>query len=148
MTSTQSTQEETIFKTDGRGRVRVPAERREALLDEFERSGLSGMKFAQLTGVKYATFANWVQKRRRARATVPVGVEQTGGAGAEARAASARSGPMRLFEAFAEIEGSARGGGLHIELPGGARMHVESPTQLRLTAELLRMLAQTGGRAC
>ena len=53
--------------TDARGRVRVPVERREALLDEFERSGLSGVKFAQMVGVKYSTFALWVQKRRKAR---------------------------------------------------------------------------------
>ena len=40
-----------VLKSDTRGRVRVPVERREALLDEFERSGLSGLKFAALAGV-------------------------------------------------------------------------------------------------
>ena len=59
--------EEKLLTSDTRGRVRVPVERREALLDEFERSGLSGLKFAQLTGVKYPTFALWVQKRWKAR---------------------------------------------------------------------------------
>jgi len=39
-----------VLKTDTRGRVRVPAERREALLDEFEKSGMSGAKFARLAG--------------------------------------------------------------------------------------------------
>ena len=48
-----------VLKTDKRGRVRVPVERREALLDEFEKSGMSGAKFARLAGIKYATFANW-----------------------------------------------------------------------------------------
>jgi DNA-binding transcriptional regulator/RsmH inhibitor MraZ len=47
-----------VLKTDTRGRVRVPAERREALLDEFEKSGMSGAKFARLAGIHYATFAN------------------------------------------------------------------------------------------
>src|SRR5215204_860588 len=61
------TQEEKLIPTDSRGRVRVPPERREALLDEFERSGLSGVKFAQIAGVKYPTFALWAQKRRKAR---------------------------------------------------------------------------------
>lgn len=56
-----------VLKQDVRGRVRVPEERREALLDEFERSGASGAKFARLAGSKYATFANWVMKRRRER---------------------------------------------------------------------------------
>ena len=58
-------QDQKLMTTDARGRVRVPKERREALLDEFEQSGLSGVKFAQLAGVKYPTFALWVQKRRK-----------------------------------------------------------------------------------
>ena len=45
----------------------MSVERREALLDEFERSGLSGVKFAQLAGIKYQTFALWARKRREAR---------------------------------------------------------------------------------
>lgn len=56
-----------VFKQDGLGRVRMPAARREQLLDEFERSGLSGKKFTALAGIKYQTFATWVQKRRRQR---------------------------------------------------------------------------------
>jgi len=51
--------DETILKTDVLGRVRTPRERREHLLDEFERSGLSGKKFAALAGIKYPTFATW-----------------------------------------------------------------------------------------
>lgn len=42
---------QSLLKTDVRGRVRTPVERREALLDEFERSGLGGPKFAALVGV-------------------------------------------------------------------------------------------------
>jgi len=56
-----------VLKIDERGRVRVPVERREALLDEFEKSGMSGAKFARLAGIKYATFANWTLARRKAR---------------------------------------------------------------------------------
>lgn len=56
-----------VLKTDELGRVRVPKERQEALLDEFERSGLSGVKFAALAGIKYPTFALWAQKRRKDR---------------------------------------------------------------------------------
>ena len=56
-----------ILRTDSRGRVKTPAERREALLDEFERSGLSGMKFAALVGIKYQTFGAWATKRRKQR---------------------------------------------------------------------------------
>ena len=53
-----------IIKTDGR--MRVPTERRQNLLAEYEQSGLSAKKFAQLAGLKYQTFANWLQKRRAA----------------------------------------------------------------------------------
>ena len=48
------------------GRVQTSTAQREAVLDEFERSGLCGTKFAQVAGVNYHTFASWVQKRRRA----------------------------------------------------------------------------------
>ena len=59
-----------VLKIDEVGRVRTPAERRESLLDEFERSGLSGPKFAALAGIKYQTFAAWAAKRRRQRLSV------------------------------------------------------------------------------
>ena len=48
-----------ILKTDSRGRVRMPPQRREELLMEFERSGLPATKFAALAGVRYQTFATW-----------------------------------------------------------------------------------------
>jgi hypothetical protein len=117
-----------VLKTDGRGRVRVPVERREALLDEFEKSGMSGARFARLAGIKYATFANWTQARRKAKAQETLG-----------------SGPLRLIEAVMEGGGSGSGG-LVIELPGGGRVRAESPLQLRLAAELLTMMAQNSNR--
>ena len=40
---------------------------REALLDEFERSGGSAAQFAAYVGLRYSTFANWVNNRRRQR---------------------------------------------------------------------------------
>jgi hypothetical protein len=64
MTDTNEAVEQ-ILKTDAQGRVRTPAKRRESLLEEFDRSGLSGSKFAELAGIKYQTFATWLQKRRR-----------------------------------------------------------------------------------
>jgi hypothetical protein len=56
----------TVLKTDVLGRVKTSARQREAMLDEFERSGLSATKFAAVAGVNYQTFASWVQKRRKA----------------------------------------------------------------------------------
>ena len=137
-----STHEETILKTDGRGRVRTPVEQREALLDEFERSGVSGMKFAQLAGIKYATFANWIQKRRRARHPE---AERSSESGGPTSGMVAPTKPVRLFEAFVGRDATV---GLQIELPGGARMRVESAGQARLAAELLRLLSVAGARPC
>ena len=134
MVMTSTTETNAVFKQDRKGRVRVPRERREALLSEFARSGLSGAAFARLAGVNYATFANWVQKRRRAG-----GVE------------APRSGSVQLVEAVVEesvgAPGGTRGGGLLVELPGGCRVAVETPLQLALAAELIKLVAQ-GGRRC
>lgn len=131
-----------VLKSDAKGRGRVPVERREALLDEFERSGLSAMKFAALVGVKYATFAYWVQRRRQARLAQP---SQEGAAPMEQVEGSRGPEPVRLLEAFAESGRSSLEGALTIELPGGARVVVDSLTQLPMIAELLGML-NCGGR--
>jgi hypothetical protein len=135
------TEGDQILKSDACGRVRVPVERQEALLDEFEHSGLSGVKFAKLVGVKYPTFALWVQKRRRARA-------EARGQEAEVSVATVRR-PIRLFEAVPGEPAAGRSGVvLTVELPGGGRLLVEAPSQLRWAAELLRLLSQANGRPC
>jgi outer membrane protein assembly factor BamB len=50
------------FQMDSKGRVRVSRERREQLLDEFEKSGLSGAQFARTVGVKYQIFSDHFSK--------------------------------------------------------------------------------------
>ena len=134
MTFMSGEAEAAILRQDQRGRVRVPAERREALLDEFERSGASAARFARLAGINYQTFAGWVQKRRQSRATAssPVG---EGGCGAG-------GGPLRLFQALVDDHGAARGSGLVVELPGGSRIILGSPLELELAAELVALIAQ------
>ena len=57
-----------IMSQDAQGRVLVSRERRESLLEEYDRSGMSGVKFAQYVGIKYSTLAYWLQSRRRHRA--------------------------------------------------------------------------------
>jgi hypothetical protein len=42
-------------------------ERRESLLAEYDRSGMSGVRFAQYLGIKYTTLAYWIRSRRRQR---------------------------------------------------------------------------------
>jgi len=147
MTSTR--REAEVFKQDARGRVRVAAQRREALLDEFEKSGASGMKFARLVGIKYSTFAHWVKQRRERPAATKLAVC----AASAASGSTANAGSVRLFEALVEgspcrAEPSGTMAGLVVELPGGSRLRVESPVQLRLAAELVSMIAQTGLGRC
>ena len=117
---------ETILKTDVLGRIKTPRERREQLLDEFERSGLTGQKFAAVVGVKYQTFATWAQERRRARGTYPV-----------------VKGPKRLRWVEAVVEsGDGEAKPLVLELPGGARMEIKDVGQAALAGALLRTLAK------
>ena len=54
-----------VLKRDAGGRVLVPLPRQVELVREFERSGLSGPKFATLAGVNYQTFAAWRRKHGR-----------------------------------------------------------------------------------
>jgi hypothetical protein len=84
-----------ILKQAGRGHVRMPVRRREALLDEFEKSGASGAKFARLAGIKYATFAGWVLKRRKQRGKL---VKSLPASPAGSDDAVVNAGPVRLFE--------------------------------------------------
>lgn len=56
-----------ILKTDVLGRITIGREQREAILNAFESSGMSGQAFAQHHGIKIQTFASWMQKRRRMR---------------------------------------------------------------------------------
>jgi len=52
-----------ILKRDSAGWVKTPRELRQAILEKFDRSGMSGQKFAKWAEIKYTTFANWLQQR-------------------------------------------------------------------------------------
>ena len=131
---TPTTMPEDLLKSDVLGRVRTPGGRREALLDEFERSGLTGQKFAGFVGVKYQTFASWMQKRRRARGEYPKLKAPAGGA--------KESEPVQWLVAVSE-EGRAKSNGLRLELPGGAWLKIVDAEQAALAGRLLRELLGT-----
>jgi hypothetical protein len=125
-----------ILKTDALGRVRTSAERRERLLDEYEGSGVSGRKFAELTGIKYQTLASWVQRRRRHR-------------GKEAKTkAPPNAAAVRWLEAVVEKSAQANLGvkatGLQVHLPGGVRLEIGSSEEVPLAAALLRAWEKAG----
>lgn len=89
---------------DSKGRLRTSKEQRRVILAEFERSGISAAAFAQRTGLKYSTFAAWVQRYRRTKRPV-------------------RKSPLRLLEAVA-TQPAPIVVPLQVQLPGGARLEI------------------------
>jgi hypothetical protein len=127
----------TILKRDALGRVTLPRAQREALLDEFERSGLPATRFARAAGINYQTFACWAQQRRHVRgsyAQMPM-----------------PSAVLRFLEVvppstapadptLAAMTLPASAATLEVRLPGGASMLVTDSTQAALAAQILRSL--------
>jgi hypothetical protein len=122
---------------NSRGQIRVSRKKREALLAEFDQSGMTGSKFAKQEGIKYTTFANWLQKRRRQRSkTIP----------------SPKSVPdtrrkVRWLEAV--VDGSRQKEPaklatvtLSVHAPGRVRMELSDDKHVKLAAQLLRELGQ------
>ena len=133
-----------IFKRDKMGRVRVSRARREALLNEFERGGTSGAQFADYVGIKYSTFATWIQKRRRHQAS---GV----GIGHQSRVLKRkRTAPIRWLETMVDTEGkeSRPEARLRVHLPGGAHLEITNGAQAGLAAVLLDNLGRLGVKGC
>ncbi len=125
-----NTEETLILKTDVLGRVRMPADRREAILDAFEQSGMSGQAFAAQIGVKYPTFATWVQKRRRQRGQYP-----------EKKLSGPVSSEFTFVEAQMEkapVESSQ--GVLEVQTAEGVKLMIRSQDEVALAAQLIRSL--------
>ena len=120
-----------LIKTDCTGRIRVSPQHREQLLNTFESSGMSGMGFAKYCGVKYSTFASWVQKRKRERNQHPPQHDPA---------------PQNLLSSLAEVKvgpgGKTTAAEICIELPGGARLTLGHPAQAQLAAALIDNLSR------
>jgi hypothetical protein len=132
MTTLTKTDEISIIKTDEVGRRQTPAARRERLLDEFDRSGLSAARFAAVTGLKYSTFAAWVHRRRKQPAAAKVPAQS--------------ADPVRWLEAVvatAQTAGEPISAVVVLQLPGGVRLEVTDERQAALAAMLVRALAKS-----
>jgi hypothetical protein len=125
----------TILKRDATGRVHCSREQREALLDEFERSGLKGAAFVRTVGISYPTFASWIQQRRHGRGDYRHKGER-----------AAAKGPKEPRWIEATMSGSpqpvssATAPPLRVELPCGSRLLVGDARQADLAARLLQAL--------
>lgn len=104
---------------DTKGRLRASKEQRRVILAKFEESGLSAARFAQRTGLKYSTFAAWVQRYRRVKRPE-------------------RKPALRLLEAV--VAPTAPTAGLQVHLPNGARLEISDASQIPLAAALVRAL--------
>lgn len=133
------------------GTFGYPRVRREALLDEFERCGVSAAEFATHIGVKYSTFCHWKRCRDLDRIRQTVEGEET---------ETAVSKTVWL-EAVADTQVVSVEDGLGnrpavdlplaalpITLPGGARLEISHRSQLPLAAGLPEMLRNGGVASC
>jgi hypothetical protein len=128
MTNTEN--EPKLLKTDTRGRVVTPPARRQQLLDEFDKSGLSGTKFAALAGVKYQTFASWLQARRRQRGMVGTHPPP-----------SSKVSSVRWLEAVVDQAQDDATGAVGVRLPNGLLVEVTHAAQVPLAVALVRVLS-------
>lgn len=111
---------------DTLGRVRTPREKREQILDEYERSGMSGAAFAALVGVKYPTLASWIQQRRR-----------NGAAASLATAAT-----VRWVEALPahEVTAPLTSGTLRVQIGAAVWLEVTNVEQASWAGQMLRTM--------
>lgn len=127
-----------ILKSDALGRVRTPASDREAILDAFEESGLSGAAFARAHGIKYCTFATWRQKRKKQRGEYPITRSQTS-------ESDSGNSPFTFLEVIpGEHSKSATPdrteSRITIDLGGGMKMDITSESQAALAARFIRLV--------
>ncbi len=109
--------------TDELGRIRLSSEHKEALLDAFERSSMSGLGFARKYGLTYSTFASWVRKRKDAQCP-------------QASNSSALDSLVEITPAQPPSTG------LVVELGCGSRIHLSDATHVPLAAALLKTLSR------
>jgi transposase-like protein len=105
---------------DTKGRLRASKEQRRVILAKFEQSGMSAAQFAQRTGLKYSTFAAWVQRYRRTKRPE-------------------RKPAVHLLEAVVTPAAPAAAL-LVVHLSGGARLEMSDASQIPLVVALVRAL--------
>ena len=150
---TTSIPDGTILKRDRLGRITTPRERRETLLKEFDQSGMSGAQFAQWAGIKYPTFASWVQQRREQaerrqkehpEKSAPVAVARIA---EKPKAVSTTTGAVQWVEAMEMAQSNATKdapcdsrGAMVVQGPRGVRLELHEERHVLWAVKLLRQL--------
>jgi hypothetical protein len=123
VTNTTVTMEvvETEEKRDRRGRKLTPAKRRTELVAAWRHSGLTQAEFARREGVRYPTFATWVQ---------------------QSRLAEGRTKTAAVKVRFAEVKLPATTGlpGVEVRLPDGTLVRGASAREVAAVVRALRGL--------
>lgn len=103
-------------KQDARGRRIARAEERAALVEAYEKSGLTQRAFAEREGVKYCTFTAWLGRHRRSPQAKPEG-------------------------AFAQVDlglGGRLGGAIEVVMPDGVLVRGHDGGQIAILVAKLR----------
>jgi hypothetical protein len=116
-----------VLKQDTLGRVHTPLERREALVTEFRRSGLSAVQFSKLVGVRYSTFWTWLRHFDR-------------GLKAPSRMPGGKPKFVEVCVDPTKERSTTPPAGLHISLPGGAQLTICDAVEVSLAAQLIKAL--------
>lgn len=118
-------------RRDGLGRVHVPVERQQELVEAYRASGLTRRRFARQEGVRYTTFCTWVQRADKAAGASGAATTRPKRAGTGLRAAPQIS--------FAEVALPASAGrGLEVCLTDGTILRGERVEELAALARALR----------
>ena len=118
-----------LIKTDRLGRLQISSEHRQMLLDKFDASAMSGQAFAKMHGIKYPTFANWCQKRKRGRNQYPQVPD---------------SNDLKLMESLTEVicqkSSESSEDVLTVQFGKGIELSISNDAQLSLAAKLIKQL--------
>lgn len=121
VTNTTATTElvETGEQRDRRGRKLTPAHRRAELVAAWRQSGMTQAEFARREGVRYPTFATWVQQQR-----------------APQRRAKATAAKPRFAEVT--VPGSLLGPAVEVRLPDGTVVRGTNAAAVAVVMRALR----------
>ena len=115
---------ESLMKTDRRGRLRYTPEQKKTMIEAFQASGLSAPRFAALHGVNYQTLVSWIKKAKTTGSAAHPGLPC----------------PAFLSLVPAELEAAGDGRAMEVLLPGGAKLVVTAPGHVQLAVALIRAL--------
>jgi transposase-like protein len=118
---------ESLLKSDRRGRLRYTPEQKKTMVNAYLASGLSAPRFAAFHGVNYQTLIYWIKKSKPKQTTD----------------SSKSLHPSFISIVPAEIDHSLTLGpsdAIEVLLPNGVKILISSPSQVNLCIAIIREL--------